>query len=118
MGDDVSAVLASLKAQLAMDILASPSGRVSVPSVLKRVEPPLSLLLKTCEDLSLEKVISDHLPNFEVVRGDPATVRRCAEPPGKKPKVCRNWVPATARGCQIGARCRFRHDLPPGCRQR
>jgi hypothetical protein len=100
-----------------MDVRAAPSGRVPLPRVLKRVEPPLSLLLKTCDGLSLEKVITDHLTDFVVVPGDPATVR-CAEPRCPQPAVCVHWVPASARGCPVGAGCRFLHDLLPDCRQR
>jgi hypothetical protein len=114
---EIDKALADLKNQLSKDIRASPVGKVTIPRVLKRLKPPLSILVKTCDQISLEKVITDHLPDFTVIPGEPVVVRR-ADPVTRPsiPSACHKWVRAKATGCTSGGNCKFRHDLPPGCR--
>lgn len=82
----------------------------------KKLEPPLSKLLDDCPQLTLAKVIADHLPKFTLSQDGHKVLYARPGAAARVRPVCRLWRPLACKGCKEGATCPDRHDLPPKCR--
>jgi hypothetical protein len=87
---------------------------LSLPMAMRCIPPPLANLVFDCPSLTIQKVIHDHLPHFQVIRKHTGVefVHHRAQP-RQQPPTCPFWSPVEMRGCPHRAGCPDRHDLPP-----